>query len=869
MRKFFLFSVILPVYLFAQVSDDFSDGDFTQDPAWFGDLNHFKLSTSSAVPEIQRPALQLNAAEAGSSILVLEQHLTGDLEWQFWVKFSFNSSSGNFARVYLAASTADLEAPLYGYFLQIGGAEDSVLFFRQDSLNAIKLLCLNSAFTGNTTNAIRLRVLRSNEGTWKFYADDIGGYSLDLQGEINDPIIPGGDYFGIYCQYTSSNTTKFYFDDFYAGPLIIDSIAPILLSADVINPSELLLTFSEAIDMESAENISHYEVIPGLGHPYSAIRLLDPARVQLFFEQEMLNGVSYTLNVSSMEDPAGNVAGLITVPVFYYQVLPYDVVFTEIMADPTPPRDLAEYEYLEIFNRSPFMINLSSLDLTISSTVHELPALMLNPGSYLIICDNDAVEVMAHYGNATGLNSFTLSNSGTRLQLMDTTGMTVCFLDYDISWYKDDLKSDGGWSLEMIDPSNPCKNEENWMASVHVSGGTPGSVNSHLTGPDDGIRIIRSCCLNENEMEIEFSESLDSTIASQPNRYKADPFLENPFMATPQSPGFTKVKLLFEQEFSTGKIYGLTVHPGLKNCIGDELPNELQSSFALPETVEPFDIIINEILFNPLGDGADYIEIYNRSNKVIGLDELFLASVSNTLANPSDTQAVSITSSCEVLLPHEYLVLTSDKQKVKNQYFTSDPDAFLDLSSFPSYNNDKGYALLMDGNKRVIDGMNYNEDMHFLMLNSPEGVALERICPDRRGDDASNWHSAAETVGFGTPGFRNSQFLEILDNDDDFSLQPVVFSPDGDGVDDHLGVVYNFSSPGKLISVLIFNAGGRLVRTLVNNEMPGTHGIYSWDGSLDDRTAAQNGIYIIYAEVLGMDGKTRHYKKAGVLGRNR
>ncbi|MCK7473019.1 MAG: hypothetical protein MZV49_05060 [Rhodopseudomonas palustris] len=34
----------------------------------------------------------------------------------------------------VAAIQADLKAPLDGYFLQIGGAEDSVIFYRQDSL---------------------------------------------------------------------------------------------------------------------------------------------------------------------------------------------------------------------------------------------------------------------------------------------------------------------------------------------------------------------------------------------------------------------------------------------------------------------------------------------------------------------------------------------------------------------------------------------------------------------------------------------------------------------------------------------------------------------------------------------------------------
>jgi hypothetical protein len=246
-----------------------------------------------------------------------------------------------------------------------------------------------------------------------------------------------------------------------------------------------------------------------------------------------------------------------------------------------------------------------------------------------------------------------------------------------------------------------------------------------------------------------------------------------------------------------------------------------------------------------------------------------LASVKNYTDEQPDTQSVVIAAGCTTLLPYRYLVLSSDQETVKSQYFTSGPDAFLDMASFPSYNNDEGRVLLMDKFKTVIDGMDYNEEMHFLMLNSVEGVSLERICQERLGYDPGNWHSAAETAGFGTPGYRNSQYLEVVNDGASFSLQPEVFSPDGDGRDDQLGIIYNFNSPGKLMTILVFNSEGRLARTLVNNEMPGTEGIYSWDGTLDDRTSAVSGIYIVYVEALGMDGKTSRYKKAAVLTRNR
>jgi hypothetical protein len=869
MRRLFLLPVLLPLCIFAQVTEDFSDGDFTSNPSWTGDIIHFKLSTSSAVPAAQRPALQLDAPGAGASALAVAQHFGGDLEWKFWVKQSFNSSSGNYARVYLFSDQSDLDAPLYGYFLQTGGADDSIRFYRQDSLAETTLLCLDSVFAGNSTNAMRFYVTRSPDGTWKFFADPSGGQALEPSGEVIDTILPGGEYFGFYCKYTSSNASKFYFDDIYAGPRVIDSIPPSLIKAELVNPSEILLMFSEAVTAESAEYTLNYEINPGIGHPDSAVIRDDPTTVRLYLARGLENGATYTLQVNSVSDPAGNLSGPLSHPVWYYRLLPYDLVFTEIMADPTPPFGLPEYEYLEMHNRSGFSLKIEGLRLKIGGSEHILPSDTIQPGDFLVLCDDDAVENMQHLTRVIGISSFSLPNSGTSLLLSDTSGNTICYIDYDLSWYKNDDKADGGWSLEMIDINNPCKDCENWAGSVDASGGTPGRQNSHAAIGAGGLRILKACCISETEIETEFSESLDSLDASDVSNYLAEPYPGNPVSAIPISPGYRSVRLQFSAPFAAGQVYSLKVKTGAENCIGQELTTELESSFALAEPAGPFDIILNEILFNPAGEGVDYVEIYNRSAKAIDLSELSLASVKNSAEGQPDTQSVVIAAGCTTLLPYRYLVLSSDQETVKSQYFTSAPDAFLDMASFPSYNNDEGRVLLMDKYKTVIDGMDYNEEMHFLMLNSLEGVSLERICQERLGYDSDNWHSAAETAGFGTPGYRNSQYLEVVDDGASFSLQPEVFSPDGDGQDDQLGIVYNFNSPGKLMTVLVFNSEGRLARTLVNNEMPGTEGIYSWDGTLDDRTSAVSGIYIVYVEALGMDGKTSRYRKAAVLTRNR
>ncbi|MCK7473015.1 MAG: hypothetical protein MZV49_05040 [Rhodopseudomonas palustris] len=104
-----------------------------------------------------------------------------------------------------------------------------------------------------------------------------------------------------------------------------------------------------------------------------------------------------------------------------------------------------------------------------------------------------------------------------------------------------------------------------------------------------------------------------------------------------------------------------------------------------------------------MGDGVDYIEIYNRSCKDhCILKNWSLASVKHSPPDLPDTQSVDITASCRALFPAEYLVLDSRSAKwSKDQYYTADPEAFLKWPSFPSYNNDLGSVLLTETGREL------------------------------------------------------------------------------------------------------------------------------------------------------------------------
>jgi flagellar hook assembly protein FlgD len=142
---------------------------------------------------------------------------------------------------------------------------------------------------------------------------------------------------------------------------------------------------------------------------------------------------------------------------------------------------------------------------------------------------------------------------------------------------------------------------------------------------------------------------------------------------------------------------------------------------------------------------------------------------------------------------------------------------------------------------------------------------LERISPERPSGEETNWHSAAEIVGFGTPGYKNSQFDDGK-ADSEISIDPEVFTPNNDGIDDYLNIRYKFDEAGYVANVYVYSSSGKFVRRLANNVTIGTEGAFSWDGKDENNQLSNAGIYIIVVEIFNLQGKTKQYKKTGTLG---
>ena len=304
----------------------------------------------------------------------------------------------------------------------------------------------------------------------------------------------------------------------------------------------------------------------------------------------------------------------------------------------------------------------------------------------------------------------------------------------------------------------------NWSASNAVNGGTP-EINSIFDNTEDiePPQILNTLALNPNYLQVEFNEGIDSNslidliFNTEPSLTIANTYIESAYANG----------LIFS--FNENLIPSQTYSFSLSNIKDYWLnPSSLSGTFALPELANPRDLVINEILSNPYSDGEDWIELYNNSNKYIDLYQWQFGNYQ------SDTLGNFITIPVHyVVPPTEYVVLGEDPQFAIENYPNNNSNVFLQ-TDLPSYPNDSGSVVLLQGFD-IIDKVSYNEDWHLSVIDDLNGVSLERIDPNGNSNDAFNWHSAAQDIGFGTPGIKNSQFISAIYSGD-FSFTSPIFS---------------------------------------------------------------------------------------------
>ena len=587
---------------------------------------------------------------------------------------------------------------------------------------------------------------------------------------------------------------------------------------------------------------------------------------------------------------------------------PGDVLINEVMADSRGLTKLPATEYVELRNTTDHEINLEGWAFVYDKTSIPLPDAELPAGGYAVLYKAGREISVADGAAEVAVKRFpaNMVNAGKPLTLKDPSGTVIHSYTYPKAKAGRSIERGEGdkWHLST-DPRGGTPGEENsedMPDKPEKEKSSPGDVliNEVMADPRGLTKLpateyVELYNTTDHEIDLEgWAFVYDKTSIPLPDAelsaggyavlYKAGreismadgtaevalkrfpanminagkPLtLKDPSGTVIHSYTYPKAKAGRSIERGEGDTWHLSSDPrggtpGEENSEGapdkpDE-PNKPNEPDAT-EQVEPREIILNEILFDPQPRGSEYIELYNRSDRTLSTHGLAIA------LRKSDGHLGtrhSLTSLATTLAPGDYLVLTSDPNGVTSLIRTPALDAIRRFK-LPALNNQGAtIVLLRTADSTVVDEVTYSAKWHSSAVKIRRGVALERISPDGSSQEAANWTSASSETGYGTPGYKNSQSGTSSQIEEGATISEPEYNA---STRDYL-IRYQMDKPDYRCQMAVYSSNGQKVAVIANNQLLTPEGEIRWDGA-----GLTPGVYIFYVELYHPDGSSQHIRK--------
>ncbi|HEX2969501.1 MAG TPA: lamin tail domain-containing protein [Bacteroidales bacterium] len=862
MKKVIFVLIFIPYLASSQIVDDFESGkvsDWVQYPE-----GRWKAENASAISGSFSLHHVFDNTESGNDRVAQEIRYIhpdeGSVIWSFSIKHGYDPSSTNNWAVFLVSEQdpVNMFAPTCNAYLigvNISGSDDTLRLVRM--INGNNTNVVNCGINWQTdigiTTAARISVTRNASGVWKVEIFKITGELLKAS-EGTSADLPDFRWFGIAYRYSSTKDRLLWIDDvLLSGVFYQDTIPP--------SVKEYNISGNNSIEICLSEEPSEGTMTAGLftlenGASAISVEKLSSLKYNIVFADDFSNKKRDTLYISGLCDITGNCSDRIGLDFMALRPDPGDIIISEIMADPVPSVSLPEAEYIEITNLTDYSFNTKNWTVQSGDQSYLFTERVLKPREIVILCHKSDTLAFCKYGSVYGFSSFPALPDNSRLiSISDSAGILVHGVEYSQSWYNNDLKSEGGWSLEIIDPDFPFYYEDNWTASSSKTGGTPGKKNSASEeNRDISFKgLINTFPEDSLHLTLTFSEPVNYTGNSVKPAIEKYEVLE----IHCSDKLFRSFYITVNKPFLPGEVNAVIFPEGIHDFAGNEAEIK-EFKFGLTEQATNGDILFNEILFNSIVEGTEYIEFYNSSDKVIDASRLFLVSVSEN-GDTSDLLRVSEEHRC--ILPSTHYAITEKKEDVEQCFISGNSEFIFSVNDFPSLPDAKGHLLLLNRELDFIDEVLYDEKMHYSLLDNKSGISLEKTDPLLSSIQPDNWHSASATSGGGTPGSQNSVYQETPVTEEEIVLSSSKITPDSDGIDDILTIRMNFPGDGYIVSASVFDETGSLKKRIASNLLAGPSDTIIWDGTADDGSALSSGIYIIFVTYYNDAGETGRWKK--------
>ena len=533
-----------------------------------------------------------------------------------------------------------------------------------------------------------------------------------------------------------------------------------------------------------------------------------------------------------------------------------DVVINEIQFDPAPGAS----EFIEIYNRGTTPIDMTSLrirDSRSGNVALTSRASQLAPeGFAVLVQDSASFATDFRFVPFIAVAGWPALNNGGDTVVLSTTLGVMDSLAYGAE------SGIRGRSLERIDPEGPTE-MSNFSPSIDGFGSTPGERNSVYTVDDKPPHITFVDQIDSLTLDVHFSEAVHTgEIVPETFTYRASiaavaPREDHIVRLSLQAPPIDDVIYADEVRDLKGNTSGV-----------------LESRVAF--LARPTELVVNEIMYEPRNNAYDarpdqleFVELVNRSNRLISVSELIRTRIVNEL---NDADTLRFGKPAMSVEPGGLLVITpADSGGMRDAYPGVIPNGLSVYVSAP------GLTLLNSGDMLrihnrgadVLDEVEYSPAWHHPDLSERRGVSLERIDLQVSPLDPTNWSSSVSRDG-ATPGIANSVVHVGTMRAEGYGIavEPSPFSPDGDGHEDVSVITYRLRAQTPSIRVRIFDIDGVEKRRLTPAELVSSEGKILWDGRDDSGRLLRTGIYIVVLEsVDGGRGGTELYKRSLVLAR--
>jgi Lamin Tail Domain/FlgD Ig-like domain/CARDB len=507
-----------------------------------------------------------------------------------------------------------------------------------------------------------------------------------------------------------------------------------------------------------------------------------------------------------------------------------DVVLNEMMYAPST----GEPEWVELFNRTSSQLNLkewtiSDLTTTVTITTEDK---FIPPNSFIILTkDSSVINFYDIPSEVIQINLPSLNNTGDAIVIRDSLDVLIDSVLYSPDWGG----NSSGRSLERISADDNSNEPSNWGTSTSQNKATPGRINS-LTPKDYDITISSFKPSEEHGIigeEIQFEVYVLNIGLNQSQNFEVDLYRDanadsiaqiSELIATqfgvPLSSNDSTLFSFTTNDFIAGTNYFIST---VITSLDDDTTNNIAFSNIIGTTINEVrnDLTINEFMYSPASPQPEWIEIYNRSSKIIDLKNY-------QVADNSDT--VKIVLNSLIVNPREYVVFADDTS-IFNYY--NIPSQVV-VKNLPALNNSGDKLILLDSLNRTIDSLKYLSSW-----GGNNGKSLERISSELSSTDSTNWKTSI-SIFRATPGYINS----VTQKDFDVAVTDIIFSPtfpiDGDTISISVKIINRGLNPASFTLQLFEDTNLDSIPDLlletssIFNLSPGDSNVYQFNHQVEN-----------------------------------